>query len=153
MLVIGTFEHSLELEQALAVIENNDISQEKIMVVCMDLNPGNSQLLIAKSQDFINKCIEVGMASATAIAVAGTSIGFILTWGPIFWGLAFGFIGFCLGFIVYFFIKKDNYRHVPKKLPEIVVIVQCFEEQSIFVSQTMWKFKALTVGKFQTASN
>lgn len=152
MLVIGTFEHSLELEQALACIENNNITQEKIMVVCMDLNPENSQLLIAKSRDFINKCIEIGMVCATAISVVGTSLGFILTWGPIFWGLAFAFIGFCLGFTAYFFIKKRNYRHVPKKLPEIVVIVQCFEEQSVFVMQTMWKFKALTVGKVQTNS-
>ncbi len=93
------------------------------------------------------------MVSATAFAVVGTSIGFILTWGPIIWGLIFAFIAFCLGFILYFFIKKGSYRHVPKKLPEIVVIVQCFEEQSVFVTETMWKFNALTVGKVQTASN
>ena len=149
MLVIGTFEHSIELEQALAVLEHSGVSRNHIMVVPMDTDPKPPIQYIGKSRDRYYKSIEVGMASATASAVIGISIGFILPWGPIFWALIFAFIGFAIGFGIFLITNKDkdSHRHLPKKLPEITVIVQCSEDQSILVMETMWKYRVLTVGR------
>ena len=87
------------------------------------------------------------MACATASSVVGTSVGFILKWGPIFWGLLFALIGFTIGFGIYLLVKKGTYRNLPNKLPEITVIVQCEEEKSIIVIENMWKHRVLMVGR------
>lgn len=113
----------------------------------MDIDPKSPTLFISKARDLYYKGIEVGMACGTAASVVGTSVGFILTLGPIFWGLAAGFIGFAIGFGLYIFTKKGSHRHLPKTLSEITVIVQCTEEQSNLVTETMWKYRVLTVGR------
>lgn len=147
MLVIGTFEHSIELEQLLATLEYSSISRNYILVVPMVIDPKSPTQFISKSRDLYSKGIEVGIACATASSVVGTSIGFILTWGPIFWGLIAAFIGFTIGFGLYLLAKKGTLRHLPKTLPEITVIVQCPEDQSALVMETMWKYRVLTVGR------
>lgn len=87
------------------------------------------------------------MACATASSVIGISIGFVLRWGPILWALIFALIGFAIAFGIFMLTNKDNHRHLPKKLPEITVIVQCLEDQSILVMETMWKYRVITVGR------
>lgn len=147
MLVIGTFEHSIELEEALVVLEHNGISRNHILVVPMDTDSTPPSQYIGKSRDRLYKGTEVGMACATASSVIGISIGFVLTWGPIIWALIFALIGFAIAFGIFMLTNKDNHRHLPKKLPEITVIVQCLEDQSILVMETMWKYRVITVGR------
>lgn len=147
MLIIGTFEHSLELEQVLAVLEHNGIARKHMLVIPMDTEPTPPVRFITKARDFYTKGIEVGMACATGSAVIGTCVGFILPWGPIFVGLIAAAIGFTIAFGIYFLINKGTHRHLPKKLPEITIIVQCLEEQSILVMETMWEYRVLTVGR------
>lgn len=152
MLVFGSFEHSLELEQALAVLEDSGISRKHILVVPMVTDPKSPTQFISRSRELYSKAIEVGVACATASSVVGTSVGFILTWGPIFWGLLVAFIGFTIGFGSYLLAKNGTYRQLPKRLPEVSVIVQCPEEQSILVMETMWKYSVLSVGRASEAS-
>lgn len=147
MLIIGTFEHSIELEQALAVLEHSGISRNHILVVLMDTDPGPPIQPIGKSRGRYYKGIEVGMACATASSVIGTSVGFVLKWGPIFWALITAFAGFTIGFGIYLFANKGKHRQLPKKFPEITVIVQCPQDQSTQVKEIMWKYYALTVGQ------
>ena len=148
MLVIGTFEHSIELELFLATLEKQDgLSRNQILVVPMDIDPKSPTQFISKSRDLYSKAFEVGMAGATASSVVGTSVGFILKWGPIFWGLIAALIGFSIGFGIYVLAKKGTYRNLPNKLPEITIIVQCEEEKSIIVMENMWKHRVLTVGR------
>lgn len=153
MLVIGTFEHSIEVEQALGVLEQNGILRKEILVVPMETDPTTFAQYISKSRDRYNKGIEVGMACATASSVIGISVGFVLTWGPILWALITAFAGFAFGFGVYLLKNKGDYRHLPKKLPEITIIVQCTVEKSLHVMETMWKYGALTVGSIEETSH
>lgn len=149
MLVLGTFEHSLELEQALGVIEQNGIPRRHILVVSMDIDRENPWKTINKTRDMYNKAVEIGIAFATACSVIGTSIGFALTLGPVIWGLAAAIGGFILSFSLYVLIKKGTPMKLPGKLAEVTVIVQCTEDQVSLVRDTMWKYRALTVGQFQ----
>ncbi len=50
--------------------------------------------------------IDLGMALATAFSVIGASIGFKLSWGPIYWGIISAFIGFILGLGIKIFMFK-----------------------------------------------
>ncbi|MDQ0243026.1 hypothetical protein J2S09_000562 [Bacillus fengqiuensis] len=148
MLVIGTFEHSIELEQALAILEHSGIPRDHILVVFMDSEPMSPFQLMRKSHDVRSKGFEVGISFATGSAVFGASIGFMLTWGPIIWGLIAALIGFGVGFGLYFIIKKRNSRsRFPKKLPEVTIIIQCTEDQSNHIKEIMWNYRALTVGQ------
>ncbi|HYE12407.1 MAG TPA: hypothetical protein VEF53_19745 [Patescibacteria group bacterium] len=147
MIVIGTFEYSIDLELLLANLEDTHIAREHIMVVPMDIDPQNPFRFDSKKRDLRYKGTEVGMAVATGCSVIGTSAGFILAWGPVFWGLVAAAIGFFIGFGIYFFTHKpSNYRQQPNILPGIIVIVQCKDEQLRLITDAMWKYSALTVG-------
>ena len=147
MLIIRTFEHSIELEQVLSVLKNSGIPSNHMLVVPMDTHPKTPVQFISKSRDLYSKGFEVGMACATASSVVGTSVGFILRLGPIFWGLTAAVIGFTFGFGLYILVKKGTHRHLPKKLPEVTVIVQCPEDHTTLVMDIMWKYRVLTVGQ------
>lgn len=147
MLVVGAFEHSLELEQALNELEHNGVPRSSILIVPMDTDPDTTYQFVSKRDDLHYKGIEVGIACATAFAVVGTSVGFVLAWGPIVWGLISALAGFIIGFGVIFLTKKKNYRQLPKKLPEITVIIQCPKNQSPAVMKILWKYPVLSVGR------
>ncbi|MBC9785086.1 hypothetical protein H1S01_11260 [Heliobacterium chlorum] len=147
MLIIGTFEHSFELEQALAVLEHSGITRKNIMVVPMDTVPKNPNQFLSKPRDLYSNGIEVGIACATASAVLGTTLGFSYTWGPILWGLFGAFIGFSVGFGLYLYINRRIHRRHAGKLPDVSVIIQCTEGQAVLVTETMWEFGVLTVGR------
>lgn len=148
MLVIGTFEHSIELEQALAILEHSGISRDHILVAFMDSEPASPFYLMRKQHDIRSKGFEAGISFATGSAVIGASVGFILTWGPIIWGLIAALIGFIVGFGLYFIIKKgDSRSRFPKKLPEVTIMIQCTGEQSNDIKEIMWNYRALTVGQ------
>ena len=148
MIIIGTFEHSIELELLLANLENNHVARKHIMVVPMDIDPKNPFQVDSKRRDLYYKGIEVGIACATGSSVIGASMGFIMTWGPVFCALIASAIGFSIGFGIYLFFNKWSiYKNTPNKLPEITVIVQCEDEQSRLIIDEMWKYSALSVGK------
>lgn len=147
MLIIGTFEHSLELEQALDVLEHNGVAKKHTLVIPMDTEPTPPVRFITKTHDLHAKGFEVGVACATGCTVIGTSVGFALPWGPIFTGLTAAAIGFTTAFGIYLLINKGSHRHPPNKSPEITVIVQCLEEQSIMVMEILWEHRVLTVGQ------
>ncbi|WP_134683746.1 hypothetical protein [Brevibacillus migulae] len=148
MLIIGTFQQSIELEQALSVIEKSGIPRDHIMVVAMDAKPDAPFQLMTKSHDPYSKAVEVGFATATASTVIGTSFGFILAWGPILCGLFAAIIGFFLGYGVYSIVEKNRSpQKQSQKLPEITVIIQCAEEKSHNIREILWSYRALTVGR------
>lgn len=146
-LITGTFEHSLELEQALNELEKYGVNRNQIATVNMDIAPNSPDIFLSKKREHRYKAFEVGIASATVLSVVGISIGFILTLGPIFWGLFSAIVGFMIGSVIYLLINKGSDRDLSKHLPEVVVNVNCKEEQSDLVIGIMWKYNAITVGK------
>lgn len=147
MLIVGAFNYSIELEEALKELENNGICRKHILTVPMNVYSDTSKGFISESHDFYAKGFEVGVACATACSVIGTSIGFILKWGPIIWGLTAAVIGLIIGFGLYFLFNKNVHRNLSKKLPEVTVIVQCSEENSNLVMKIMWKYDVLNIGR------
>jgi hypothetical protein len=147
MNIFATFEQSIEIEQALAELEGSFISQDQILVVYMDNEPLPVQLT-GRTRQIHSNAFEVGIASATGSAVIGASIGFVLAWGPIIWGLICVIIGFTISYCVYYFLKKEKvHTHQQKKEPEILVIIQCTEILAHPIREILWKYQALTVGK------
>lgn len=145
MIIIGTFQHSIELEQALSKLEEIGITRNQLLVVCMDTDSKDFSSYKQKPESSHSRGVEIGIACATALSVIGTSVGFILPWGPIICGLIASIVGFCLGFGIHAIIQRPIRRRSKKK-PEVTVIVQCKTDQSEHVQKVMWINHALTVG-------
>jgi len=140
MLVIGVFRHSIELEQALAELENDLVRRDNILVVPMEEGQANLQIG-ERPHGF-----EVGIACGTGSAVIGASAGFTLAWGPILWGLIAAFIGFGIGTASCFILNR---RRQASRMPnprEVTVMIQCTEEQSSRVRRILRQYQALSVG-------
>jgi hypothetical protein len=147
MIIVGTFEQSIELEQALTLLENSSISREQILVVFMDDKPSPVQIP-GRTQNIHSNAFEIGIASGTGCAVIGASAGFSLYLGPIICGLIGTILGFTIGYCLYFFPnKKKALSKKMKRKPEAVVIIQCTKSQSPLIEDVMWKYQAITVGK------
>ncbi|MBE4906532.1 hypothetical protein IMZ08_00490 [Bacillus luteolus] len=146
MIIMGTFKQSIELEQALAVLENKFVPREQILVVFMDENPSNSQLK-GRTKSIRSNGFEVGLATATGFAVVGASVGFKLTPGPILCGLIATIIGYFIGYGIYYFLNK-NKASIPsaRTLTEVTVMIRCKENEASLIKDVLWKYQALTVG-------
>jgi hypothetical protein len=147
MLIISIFEQSIELEQALAEIEKN-IKREDIMIVFMDKDKDSTIYGEHSPQAF-----EIGISVGTGAAVIGASAGFVLTWGPIIWGLIGAMAGFFVGIGFYLLVKKLRAQSkMTKNKCEVTVILQCTKEQTETVKKVLWKYKALSVGNVEKTS-
>ncbi|MDR6549875.1 hypothetical protein [Paenibacillus qinlingensis] len=150
MLIISTFEHSIELEEALAVLEEMGLSRQEIMTVMMDNHRETSDHNYNSNPNKKTLAFEVGMATSTGATVLGISFGFILYWGPIIWGVISAICGFLLGFIITRVIQAKVLKHTIRKkerLPELAIIIQCHEGRLQEVQHVLWEYQALSVGK------
>lgn len=110
------------------------------------IQPRSFNRISKKKENSHSKGVEIGLASATALSVIGTSLGFIWTWGPIIWGMVAAFAGFGLGFGIHALAVKRHKRHT-KHIEDVTVIVQCQGNHAEDVQQLMWENGALAVGQ------
>lgn len=153
MYVMSTFEHSMYVELALSALELKNISKENILAV-----PLNNRQEDRKLFDSIHKSdglsmFDLAAALATAFAVAGSSIGFRLDWGPIIWGILYAIIGFSLGFLINILKmkKKKKKRREKGKMSELIIIVHCLNDQVEMVEEILWDNLALGVAKMDNS--
>ncbi|SEO96499.1 hypothetical protein [Paenibacillus sp. OV219] len=149
MLIISTFEHSIEVEQALAVLESIGVHREKIMTVIMDNHDERIDKNATNHPNKTTLAFEVGMACSTALSVIGISAGFVLEWGPIIWGILSAAFGFLIGYVGTRILQKKYFRQVlrmKERLPELAVLIDCQESHFHDVQRILWEYRALSVG-------
>lgn len=152
MQIFSTFEHSTYLELAIIAIENIGIEKDHILAV-----PLRNRVEERKLFDSLHRADGISLfdkaaAFATAFSVIGASIGFALEWGPIFWGLIGGGIGFIFGFaidFIYYKVIHKRDRLVQGKHSEVVLIIDCPREKAEKVEQLLWDNLALGVAKLE----
>lgn len=148
MYVVSTFEHSNYLELAITAIQIKGIAKENILCVPMDKRSEARQLFdTIHSADGLS-LFDLPMILATLFCLFGGVYGFVLAWGPIMWGLIGMICGFSLGVIIKLITTK-KYKHRQKNLKatEVVIIIDCEENQSDIVKDTLWEHHALGVGR------
>ncbi|MFK7696608.1 hypothetical protein [Paenibacillus sp. HJGM_3] len=152
MQVFSTFETSLFLEMAIATLTQKGIPSESIFAVPLDNRQENHKILDTLHRSDGTSLIDIGFAVATGFSVIGASIGFRLAWGPIYWGLIGGFVGFVLGFAIRLFIElavKKRRRVLRGKHSEVILIVDCEDSQAELIESILWSHLALGVAKVQ----
>ena len=154
MYVASTFDHSIYLELAITAIQMKGIKKENIMAIPMDKKSEQVKLF-----DSIHGSDELSLLDLPALlgvvfGMLGSIYGFVLNWGPLLWGLIAITIGFTLGFIIkLILIKKYNHRQNNKRGTEVVLIIECLENQMDMVAGTLWFHHALGVRKLNIESS
>ncbi|WML31412.1 hypothetical protein RCG24_05955 [Neobacillus sp. OS1-32] len=150
MQLFSTFETTELLEMAISTIEKRGIPKESIFAVPLDNRKDDRKIFDTLHRSDGTSLIDIGMGLATALSVIGASIGFKLSWGPIYWGLIGAFVGFVIGFAIRLFIElvvKKNKRVFKGKISEIILIVECEESQAGLIEDILWSHLALGVAK------
>jgi hypothetical protein len=150
MQVFSTFENTGYLEIAISYLEKNGISKGDIFAVPLDNRSGEKNLNDTIHHSDGISLMDLGAALATAFAVIGASIGFMLAWGPIYWGIIGASIGLLLGLGIKLFIYKvvkKGKRHSRGKQAEVILIIECDEKEAGMVQNILWEHYALGVAK------
>lgn len=149
MQVFSTFEHTPYLELAISLLEKKGFKKDQIVAIPLDNRTEERNIFDTLHRSDGVSLIDIGMALATAFAVIGASLGFVLTWGPIYWGLIGAASGFVLGFVIkLIFVKKK--QHLGKgKHSEVILIVDCEENQVGLVEAVLWDHFAIGVAKMK----
>lgn len=150
--IFSTFETTGYVEMAISTLEKKGIRKESIFAVPLDNRQEERKILDNLHRSDGTSLIDIGMGIATAFSVIGASIGFKLSWGPIYWGLIGAFVGFILGFAIRLFMElvlKRKKRVLKGKHSEIILIIDCAEGQVEIVEDILWSHFALGVAKIK----
>ncbi|WP_213412582.1 hypothetical protein [Xylanibacillus composti] len=155
MQIFSAFEHSTHLELAISYLEKNGINKEKIFAVPLTNRKTERRMFDSMHNADGISLISTGAALGTALAVIGASIGFKLNWGPIYWGLIGAASGFFLGFLINFFyykVIKKHQRLLRGKNLEVILIIECEEQQGDTVEEILWHHLALGTARVLSQS-
>ncbi|MFC3882107.1 hypothetical protein ACFOU2_00645 [Bacillus songklensis] len=150
MQVFSTFDESTYLELAISSLEQKGIKKEDIFAVPLHNRQEERKIFDTLHRSDGISLIDIAMALATAFSVIGASVGFILAWGPIYWGLIGAFIGFILGLgIKLFMVKVVRKQRTPLrgKSAEVILIVDCDDTKAELVEGILWEHLAMGVAK------
>ena len=154
MYIISTFDYSVNLEKAITSIQMRGVKKENIFAVPVD--KGNEKINLI---DTIHHSDSISLMDLSAILAAifmlfGSIYGFVLAWGPIWWGLIGGTFGFSLGIVIKLIVlRKYLNREKSTKEPEVVLMIECKETLVEMVMDTLWSNHALGVSKLDHESN
>lgn len=150
MQVYAILENNIYVEMAISTLEKNGIPKASIYAVPLDNRQEERKLFDNLHSSDGTSLIDIGVALATAFSVIETSIGFELAWGPIYWGLITGFIGFVIGVAIRLFtekVLKKRKRLLKGKHPEVILIIDCEGKTAGLVENILWEHLALGVAK------
>ncbi|WP_098441549.1 hypothetical protein [Bacillus sp. es.034] len=150
MQLFSTFEHSVHIEMAVATLEKKGIPNEKIFIVPLDNRKEERKVFDTMARSDGTSLIDIGAALSTAFAVIGASVGFELAWGPIYWGLIGAATGFLVGFAIRLFteiVLKKKRRLMKGFHSEIIMIVDCEEDEGEMVENILFRHYAMGVAK------
>ncbi len=148
MYVVSAFEHSIYLELAITAIQMKGIKKENIMAIPLDKSGEQIKLFDSIHGSDGLSLFDLPAILAVIGGIFGGIYGFVLKWGPLLWGLIGIVICFALGLVIKLIaVKKYNDRQSDKRGTEVVVIIECIEDQLEIVKNILWSHKALGVRK------
>lgn len=149
MYIIATFEYNHFLERAVTGMQMQGVAKERILAAPLDKRGEERRLFDTMHYSDGLSLIDLAAVLGTIFMLFGTIYGFVLLWGPIWWGL----IGLATGCVIGVIIKlittkiyaKD--RTKAEKAPEVVLIIECEQQELETVHNVLWDNHALGVSK------
>ena len=154
MYVVSTFKHSIMLEQAITAMEQLGIARENILPVSLDKRSEKQKLFDTMHDSDGISILDVPFILGSFLALMGAIYGFSFYLGPLLWGI----IGFVAGAALGLAIKLTlNWKHTryrsQQQNPEVVLIVECGENQADVVKDLLWEHDAMGVRKLELGSS
>ena len=150
MYVLASFNYSFHTELAITELIEKGIKNEQILALPLELRGEPRQIMDTIHHSDGVSMIDGGAVLGSALMVLGVIYGFLLTWGPIIWGLIGLVVGFLLGFLIDYFwgkIRQSKNRR-PESRGEIIILVNCADGQLEMVKKTLWGHLALGLAVF-----
>ncbi|MRG86868.1 hypothetical protein [Salinibacillus xinjiangensis] len=151
MHVIASFPFSTNVELALKKLEENGVLKNNIVAIPLKSIKNGDHILDTLYQSDGHGTLDLGFILGTIFMLLGAIYGFVLTWGPIIWGLIGLISGISLGFIIrYLYIKRKNKLYLPKEQKtEVILIIRCSEQQIPMINQILINHRAIGLGELQ----
>lgn len=151
MHIVAAFEYSLTLEMALKKIEQNGIAMEDIIAVPLDRRIERTRLFDTLHRSDGKSLMDISAVFGAVFMLLGTIYGYVMSWGPILWGLIGLVLGLVFGFVIdWLHTKKEVKRthEVLEKSTEVFVTVKCSDRKEMeMVENIFWEHFALGIGK------
>ncbi|MFP3728451.1 hypothetical protein U8V72_25035 [Priestia filamentosa] len=150
MQIFATFEHSTFLEMVISQLEEKGI--QNIFAVPLDSRAEERKLFDTLHRSDGVSLTQTGLFLAVIFSTIGASRGFVLDWGPIYWGLIGAGFGFLLGFLFDLIFQKRRMKKekiLKGRVSEVILIVECEESQNEQVEKLLWDNLALGVAKIK----
>ncbi|MBB6282459.1 MULTISPECIES: hypothetical protein [Geobacillus] len=143
MIVVATFENHLFVELAISALRQKGIAPHHLFAVPLDRRTEPPQLLdsIHRADGFSS--LDLAAIFGTCFMLLGSIYGYVLTWGPIIWGIigAVGGIGF--GLLLKWWLNRKTARRQTNMRAEIVLLIRCDETQWPMIERLLWDHHAL----------
>jgi len=148
MYIISTFDYSVNLELALTSIQMKGVEKENIFVVPVDKSNEEINLFDSIHHSDSVSLLDLASVLGAIFMLFGSIYGFVLKWGPVWWGVIGLVFGFSIGFIIkLILLKKYSNRKKSKKESEVIIIIECKETLVEMVKDILWSNHALGVSK------
>ncbi|MFZ3588831.1 hypothetical protein ACOI1C_06005 [Bacillus sp. DJP31] len=150
MYVIASFQYSVDLELAIAEIENIGIQKHEILVLPLDKRTEGNRLFDSMHHSDGKSFVELAAVLGTIFMLLGSIYGFVLKWGPIIWALIGLIFGSMLGFFIDYFYSKYKHEKVltTENLTEVFLMIHCKDFQVDQVKKILWEQQALGLGTY-----
>ncbi|MEW9701107.1 hypothetical protein [Paenibacillus sp. SI8] len=146
MHVVSSFEHSIYLELAITALEEAGIPKARIYAVPLRRRSQQVKMFDTIHRSDGVSLFDAGVVLGTALTVVGSSYGFILKEGPIFWGVIGAIVGFIIGALADVLHKKKKSKPgAASSNTEVVVLVSCSQEDVKQVESIFWSHHAFGV--------
>jgi len=154
MYVFATFDHSNYVALAITAVQMKGIAKENILGVSMDKKGEEAKLFDSIHSSDGLSLLDLPILLATFFCLFGSIYGFLLTWGPVLWGIIGMIGGFSLGLIIKLITtKKYDNRQKSLKSSEVVLVIECKETQAEMVKDLLWANYALGIRKLNLDKN
>ncbi|KPV45595.1 hypothetical protein [Alicyclobacillus ferrooxydans] len=147
--IVATFEHSPDLETAILYIQQKGVPEEKILAIPLEQkNEGPAAGLKSLYWFDMKGFLDYPALMAACFCALGAIYGFVLPWGPVMWGLI-GFLGgLGLGILVKLTLPRNPKNRASRESKvQVVLMVDCEDEQVRSVEEILWSHHALAISK------
>lgn len=94
--------------------------------------------------------LDLTIIMSAFFCLLGAIYGFVLAWGPVIWGLIGMVVGAAIGLTIKLILtKRKTNRQNANQATEVVLIIECLENQLDMVRNTLWEHFALGVRKLE----
>lgn len=140
MNVVASFKHTVYLELAIKELERNGIVAQNIFAIPLtETKKAKKNIDLIRGGGF--SLLDGSFAFGTVCSLFGVIYGFVLPGGPVTWGLIGLGLGFLVGFLFDFILRKKEFirKRMQSGGSEVMLIIHCTKEQLKVVKEILFE--------------